>query len=249
MAAQIFILCCIAGIPHLYVHTRMKTHQTFVPGGHFEASDGDVLHTACREAEEETAFTPPLSRLYQSWQGEGRIGGRYQLHDFTTVIHSSLISRIKIAEPSKHRNGRWLTLKELDRMPSHDIFDDNLATRFRAALVVANDQSLWDEPVRTSQYDHMELRRRFRLWRSYAQCKSTLYPLTSNTGRQWMGRGRAATIEQATYDTALRFDPSLSTARRAVPRMGRGAPTRVESASVLNLWSAVGVRGEWRLTC
>ena len=133
-ASQIFYVCTRDNTAIVFVHDRIKNNKCFVPGGHQEPFDVDVRHTAWREGREETGITVPLSALVQSWQGEGTDGDPWILTDFAVCLRSGVMPLLHCAEPTKHRNGRWLTLAQIGELDVERMHDTQLVARTAAAI-------------------------------------------------------------------------------------------------------------------
>ena len=111
-----------------------KTGMLFVPGGKRESFDRTLMCTALRELHEEVGVLLPRSALRLVDRSTGHVGGTYKLYDFVAVLTEEYGARVRVREPDKHHEPRWMTLAELQaaRNPL-----DRLYQRAAAAMEAA----------------------------------------------------------------------------------------------------------------
>ena len=136
-ASQIFYICLDSDGPVLFVHDRVKDNKCFVPGGHQEPNDSDAREAAWREGREETGATVPLEALQHSWAGDGTDGYEWILTDFAVLLDKCCVPLLRCAEPSKHCNGRWVTISQLSALETAQLHDEQLVERATRAIQVA----------------------------------------------------------------------------------------------------------------
>ena len=115
--------------------------RVFVPGGKSEPYDTGHHVTLRRELYEETGFVAPFGSVTHVQDLFGSYKGRYTLHDYVLMVEPSQRELFINREPDKHSDLRWLSAKDVGRLPS-SVTLDRLHPRLLAACSALPSDSL-----------------------------------------------------------------------------------------------------------